>query len=346
VKRIQTHRRLTAAYGIVGLALICLPHFLGSYLLHVLIIAGIWVILASSLNLIYGYMGHHSFGHAAFYAIGAYTTTLLTMNWKISFWAALPAGAIMAGFFGVLIGWPSVRLKGASFAIVTLGFGEIVKIILVNQQKLFGGASGITGIPSPDPIRIPFLSDLSFGSKTVYYYLVLLFVFVTIVIMKRVMASPFGLAVLAIRENDSFAQSLGINVMKYKVAAFAVATIFAGVAGSLFAHYTHFISPYSFTVNESFEMAIMVVFGGSGTIIGPVIGAVLLTFLPDLLQTMKDLRLVVYGAILMLTMIFLPKGLAGLLSMICENVKPRLGRKSASLNPAVSDKNGRTSERH
>lgn len=302
--------RLSGAVGFA--ALLCVPHVFGRYIVHVAIVAGIWVILASSLNLIHGYMGHHSFGHAAFYAIGAYTTTLLTTKAGVSFWLALPAAGAMAGFFGVLIGLPCVRLKGASFAIVTLGFGEIARLVLTNQDTWFGGASGITGIGSPDPIRIPGLFEISFASKAAYFYLVLACVVLTIVLIRRMIRSPFGLALRGIRENEEFARSLGVNAMKLKVCAFAAATAFAGVAGGLFAHYTRFISPYSFTINESFEMAIMVVFGGSGTVVGPILGAVLLTVLPDLLQSFTDLRLVVYGAILMLTMIFFPNGLAGL----------------------------------
>jgi len=260
-------------------------------------------------------MGGHSFGHAAFYAIGAYTSTLLTMNWHLSFWMALPVAAVMAAIFGFLIGWPCVRLRGASFAIVTLGFGEIVKMVLMNQEGLFRGASGITGIPSPSALKIPFFAEVPFHSKTAYYYLVFFFVAVTIIVIKRIINSPVGMALLAVRENEPFGQSLGVNAMKYKVLGFAVSTFFAGMAGSLFAHYTHVISPYSFTVIESFDMAIMVVFGGSGTIVGPVIGAVILTILPDLLQVLRELRLVFYGAVLMFVMLFFPKGLAGLLEL-------------------------------
>jgi len=303
--------KIFAWFG-AGLFLIALPFFLKEYPLHLVNISGIWIILALSLGLLQGYVGEISIGHAAFYGIGAYTSVLLTMKGGLSFWLSLPISALVTMGFGFLIGSVSLRLRGPYFAICTLGFGEIIRLIFVNWREMTGGPDGITGIPSPHPIPIPFSQTITFTSKQANYFLIYGFVFLTIFVIYRLIHSRLGKAFMAVREDQVYAECIGVNAMRYKRLAFTVSTFFAGVGGCLYAHYEHFISPYSFTVAQSFDLVIMVIVGGMGTIIGPIIGAILLTLVPELLHAIRDYRLVIYGLMLMMVIIYLPHGLAGI----------------------------------
>jgi len=294
-----------------GVLLIALPFLVKDYPLHLINISGIWIILALSVGLLQGYVGEISMGHAAFYGIGAYASVLLTMKGGLSFWFSLPLSALVTTFFGFLIGLVSLRLRGPYFAICTLGFGEIIRLLFVNWREMSGGPDGVTGIPAPHPIYLPFGGTLAFGSKRANYYLIYGLVALTIGVMYRIIHSRTGKAFMALREDHTYAESIGINVMRYKRLAFTVSTFFAGIGGCLYAHYEHFISPYSFTTGQSFDLVIMVIVGGMGTLIGPVIGAILLTLVPELLHAIKDYRMVIYGMMLMLVIIYLPHGLVG-----------------------------------
>ncbi|HMK66761.1 MAG TPA: branched-chain amino acid ABC transporter permease, partial [Thermodesulfobacteriota bacterium] len=292
-------KRVIAAAA-VGLILLIIPLLLPEYPLHLLNISGIWIILALSLGLLQGYVGEISMGHAAFYGIGAYTSALLTMKAGVSFWISLPLSALVTMCFGYLIGLVSLRLRGPYFAICTLGFGEILRIVFVNWREMSGGPDGFTGIASPGAISLPGLGPLTFTGKQANYLLIYALVLITLGVMFRLVRSRPGRAFMAVREDPEYAESIGINVMKYKRLAFVVSTFFAGIGGCLYAHYEHFISPYSFTTGQSFDLVIMVIVGGMGTLMGPIIGAILLTFIPELLHSIKDYRMVIYGLMLML----------------------------------------------
>jgi branched-chain amino acid transport system permease protein len=315
-------RKIFLALSVAAIFLI-LPLLLPEYPLHLLNISGIWIILALSLGLLQGYVGEISMGHAAFYGIGAYTSTLLTMQAGLSFWLSLPISALVTMIFGYFIGLVSLRLRGPYFAICTLGFGEIIRLIFVNWRDVTGGPDGITGIASPKALSLPLVGLLSFDSKKANFFLIYALVLLTLGVMYRLVRSRPGRAFMAVREDPLYAESIGINVMQYKRLAFVVSTFFAGIGGCLYAHYEHFISPYSFTTGQSFDLVIMVIVGGMGTLLGPVIGAILLTFIPELLHAIKDYRMILYGLMLMVVIIYLPHGLAG----VWQNISNRFSKK-------------------
>lgn len=310
--------------GLGGLLLLAIPFLLPEYPLHLINISGIWIILALSLGLLQGYLGEISIGHAGFFGIGAYTSALLTLSAGLSFWVSLPLSAMMTMIFGYLIGLVSLRLRGPYFAICTLGFGEIIRLVFVNWREMSGGPDGITGIPSPQGLPIPFIGTVNFTGKQANYFLIYALVVVTLGVMFRLIHSRPGRAFMAVREDPVYAECIGINAMQFKRMAFMVSTFFAGLAGCLYAHYEHFISPYSFTTGQSFDLVIMVILGGMGTLVGPIIGAILLTLIPELLHAIRDYRMVIYGLMLMLVIIYLPHGIVGL----WRNITARFSRST------------------
>jgi branched-chain amino acid transport system permease protein len=285
-----------------------------SYHLHLVNITYIYIILALSLGLIVGFIGELSLGHAAFFAIGAYTSALITKDLGLSFWITLPIAIAFAAFIGFLVGYPSLKLKGPFFAITTLAFGEIIRLVINNLEELTRGAMGLPGIQPPNPITIPGLFAIDFYDRRAFYYLILLFVFITIIIIYRIIYSRVGRAFIAIREDEVLAKSIGINAMRYKIIAFVIASAMAGLAGCLYAHYFLFISPVSFDVAQSINVVLMVIIGGSNSILGPILGAFLITLLPEILRAIAEYRMVIYGAILVFAIIFMPEGIVGSIS--------------------------------
>jgi branched-chain amino acid transport system permease protein len=283
------------------------------YFLHIIIISGIFVLLASSLNLITGYTGRLNLGHAAFYGIGAYSSTLLVMKLGISVWLAMPLAGLITVFFGILIGIPCLKLKGSYLAITTLAFGEITRLAMMNLVTLTNGPLGIRGIPSPPPIIFWNSALISFESKTSYYYLLLALCLVCLLIIKRLLNSQIGKTFLAIREDEVRAGTVGIDTTQIKIMNFALGAFFAGIAGSFYAHYVRFISPDSFTLNETFTILTMVVVGGLGTFYGPIVGGVIFTFLPEFLRAIAEYRMMIYGLMMSVAIIFMPEGIIGIL---------------------------------
>ena len=258
-----------------------------------LIFAGLNIILAASLNLINGYTGQFSLGHAGFMAIGAYVGVILTTNFHLPFIAALVAGAAAAGLLGALIGLPTLRLRGDYLAIATLGLGEIVRIVIINVPYV-GGAAGFKGIPHHTDFTWVFCLML-----------------VTLFIIKNFVNSRHGRACLAIRENEIAAESMGVNTTRYKVLAFSIGAFFAGVAGVLFGHNMYILSPASFTFMQSFNILIMVVMGGLGSMTGSIAGALVVTFLSAALASFPNARMIIYALALILLMFYRPQGLFG-----------------------------------
>jgi branched-chain amino acid transport system permease protein len=283
------------------------------YLLHILVITGIYIILALSLNLIVGYTGLAAFGHAAFSCVGAYTSSLLALQYGVSPWAGLMVGAFVAAILGIVIGLPSVRLRGDYLALATFGFGVIVYSVAKNWVSLTRGPMGLPGIPGFN------LFGLSLNSILSYLILVAAFVLLTFFVMQRVVNSPFGRVLQGIREDEIAAQAMGKDVNRHKLLVFIIGALFAGIGGSLYAHYISFIDPSSFTVMESITILLMVVFGGMGSLSGSFIGAAVLVILPELLRFLgmpsaiaAPLRQMIYGILLILLMLKRPQGLVGL----------------------------------
>ncbi|BCV25843.1 MAG TPA: branched-chain amino acid ABC transporter permease [Firmicutes bacterium] len=269
---------------------------MNAYVLQVLVLAGINVILALGLNLVSGFTGQLSLGHAAFMGIGAYTAALLTKAGQ-PFLAALTAGGLVAALAGALIGIPTLRLRGDYLAIATLGFGEILRVVALNQ-KITGGPVGLRAIPGYTTLPI-----------------VLIAVALTYLSLVRILGSRLGRAFVAVREDELAADAMGIDTTQTKILAFAVGAFYAGVAGGLYAHYIRYINPSNFGFMRSIEILSMVVLGGMGSLPGAVLGAVALSTLPELLRSVSpavaQYRQLIYGALLVVAMLWFPQGLAG-----------------------------------
>jgi len=277
-----------------------------------LMMLGVNVILAVSLNLIVGFTGQLALGHAGFMAVGAYVAAVLTMKFHQPFLLALLAGAVAAAVAGIIIGLPTLRLKGDYLAIATLGFGEIIRG-MANNINYIGGAAGMIGIPR----------------LTNWTWLYLMMVLTGVVIV-NFLNSTHGRACVAIRENEIAAETMGINTTYYKVLAFAVGAFFAGIAGGLYAHYFYLIQPTTFTFFRSFDILVMVVFGGLGSITGSIIAAAAITLGNAALQDLAVLRMVIYAALLVIIMVFRPQGLMGNKEFTLDRWVPKRGEVSDS----------------
>ena len=260
------------------------------------------IILSASLNLINGYTGQFSLGHAGFMAVGAYVGVVATVKFGLPLIVALILGAVSAGFLGFLIGLPTLRLRGDYLAIATLGLGEIIRIVIMNIDYV-GGAAGFKGIPHLTNFTWVFFVMLA-----------------TLFFIKNFVNSSHGRACIAIRENEIAAEAMGVNTTKYKVMAFTIGAAFAGVAGGLFAHQFYLISPASFTFLSSFKYLIMVVMGGMGSITGSIAGAFVVTFISAALASFPEARMIIYALALILMMFYRPQGLFGYMEI--TNVKP------------------------
>jgi len=293
-------------YVLLLAAILLLPLVVSSsYIIRIMVVTGVYIILTLSLNLVTGYAGQFCLGWAAFYGIGAYTSALLVLKLNWSFWLALPMGGIVAALFGILLGIPTMRLRDIYLAITTLGFGEIIRLILLNWNDLTRGAMGLPGIPGPS------LFGVSLDNNYFYYYFMVFLVLLTIGSIVRIIDSRLGRALIAIREDELAAKSMGIDTTRYKVIAFAIGAFFAGIAGSFYAHYTSFIDPQTFSFSESIVILSMVVLGGMGSIIGSIFGAVVLTLLPEMLRDIAEYRMIIFGLIMMVVMLVRPQGIFG-----------------------------------
>lgn len=294
-----------AAAAALAIVLPMVLQLVNDYLLHVVIMIGIFSMLSLSLNVIIGYAGQFALGHAAFYGIGAYAAALLMLHINLSFWIALPASAAIAGVFGFLLGSPVIRLRGDYLGIVTLGFGEIVRLIFVGWVDLTRGPMGLPGIPAPT------IFGFVFSDKLEFYYLILLLVLITYVVIHRLVHSGVGLSLLTIREDETLAQSVGIRPNYYKLLAFTVGGFFAGAAGAFWATYISYVSPDAFRYLDSVNILAMVILGGAASLPGSVLGAVILVAAPELLRYMSDYRMILLGLAIVLMMIFKPSGFWG-----------------------------------
>lgn len=304
IERILKYKKFYMILFILLVVSIPMLNF-SSYIMRILILGGIYIVLALSLNLLTGFTGQVSLGHAAFYGIGAYTSALLSLKFGYSFLITATCGGIMAAMFGVLLGSPTLKLQGSYLSIVTLGFCEIARIIELNWMGLTRGPLGIPGIPSPKIFGFIIEKDRD------YYYLIVVLIVITIFVIKNIINSKTGRAMIAIREDDIAAEAMGINIFKYKLLAFTISAFFAGLAGSFYAHYVTFIDPQSFTFDESIQILSMVILGGMGSIPGTIIGALVLVSIPEILRSVQEYRMVLYGIVLVVMMLVRPQGLFG-----------------------------------
>ena len=299
-----------------------------AYHLDVMTGVGIYVILAMGLNVVVGFAGLLNLGYAAFFAIGAYTYALLNLHAHFSFWAGLLPAGLVSMMFGFMIGIPSIRVRGDYLAITTLGFGEIVRIAFNNLSSCTGGPNGLLGIARPKIFIPDFHSGFHFRlwnfsvNATPYFYLTLALIAVIAFFLFRLTDSKFGRALVAIREDELAASCMGIPVLRVKLAAFGISSFIAGIAGALFAAKQTIVTPDSFDFVLSVLILAMVVLGGMGNVWGAALGALTLGLLPEVLREFAAYRMLIFGVLMILVMIFRPQGILG-----GQLIRRELGRK-------------------
>jgi len=272
----------------------------------IMIFAGIYCLITIGLSLLMGYAGQISIGHAAFYGIGAYTSAILTVQYGLNPWPCIFIGMVISAVVAILVGAPSLKLRGHYLAMATLAFGIIVYIIFNEETSWTGGPDGMPGIPGLS------LFGFAFDSDEKYYYLVWVFVFAALIFTVNLIQSGTGRALRAIHVSEPAASAMGVDISRYKILVFVYSAVLASLAGSLYAHYLNFINPSTFDLFFSIKLLIMIALGGMYNIWGAIIGAVFITFLNyEWLHYFEEFEVIIYGAILLLVTIFLPKGLVG-----------------------------------
>ena len=297
---------MAGSLTILAVIMIAMPLVVSFYQTNIMISALLYIMLALGLNIVVGLAGQLVLGYVAFYAVGAYAYGLLHQFFGWGFWVCLPVGGFVAVIFGLALGFPVLRLRGDYLAIVTLGFGEIVRLALQNWTSLTGGPRGVGDIPRPGFFGM----DMDISTSTTYvYYLVLAAVAITIIVISRLKNSRVGLALQALREDEIACEAMGLDITRVKLSAFALGSCWAGFAGVIFAAKTTYINPSSFTFMESAMILSMVVLGGMGSITGVVIAALILILAPEYLRAFSEYRMLIFGAIMVIMMIFRPQGL-------------------------------------
>lgn len=304
---------------LAGLALLIAPQFLKNYGVYLLTYWLIFIIAVMGLNLTVGYAGQKSLGHAAFFGIGAYTAAIL-LKAGVSFWFSLPAAALICFGVGLILGFPALRVQTIYLAFATLGFNTAVWLVMRNEEWLTGGTFGINNIPRPE------LLGWSLENNRYYFYFTLVVTLLLAWLQWRLLRSPWGKAFTALRDNPIRAESLGVHIRNYTLLSFAIGAAYAGVAGVLFASLVQFIEPAPFTVGASIMMYLMVVVGGPGYFLGPVVGAAVGVLLPEWLRFAQAWYLFVFGAAVVLMMIWLPDGLLS----IPDRIRARRQARAAS----------------
>ncbi len=297
------------------------------YFMHLIILALIWVILAQGQNLIQGFVGYVSIAQAGFMGIGAYFSTLLSVKLGWSVWTTLWIAPLFTTLVSVLVGYPSLRVKGHYFAIVTLAYNMVIFTILLTYSSVTGGEAGISNVPRPAEFSLwGWVVNFEGRSNSAYYTLVLMSALLATGLCAIILHSRVGRVLVAIRQNESLADAMGVSTWRYKLFAFVVSAGLAGFAGALYAHYIGFLNPEPFGVDQSLNAILAVILGGSGTLAGPVVGAFAVTFLPEYLRIADSYRLVTYGFILVVATIFLPRGLMPVAQNLMTRAKALLGK--------------------
>lgn len=296
------------------------------YIMHLCVMVLFYTVLATSLNLVVGYVGEFSLGHTAFLGMGAYTAALCAANLGWPMWLTIPAAGVVAGLTGAVVGAITLRLQGPFFVIVTLAFAETLRLVASNWIGLTHGPMGIAGIAQPAVLAS--LGNL--GGKRFYYYVALALAAIALYLAYRFVYSNSGRAAVAVRENRYVAQSIGIRPLTYAMLALVLGAFLSGMAGGFYAHYISFVGPEVFGFSFMVSMIIMVLVGGKGTLLGPILGALLVTFLEEYLREVKELRLSLFGLAVMAVVLFMPRGIMGFLLQRREQRATRIRPKASA----------------
>jgi len=312
-------------FAVFCLTLLSLPLWADPYIIYMVNISGIAIIAALGLNILTGLTGQISLGHAAFVALGAYTSAILASRLEMPFWISIPAGGFIAAFFGILLGFPCLRLKGLYLAMATMSFGVVVEYMVTHWEGLTMGVRGIS-------VPAPFLLGYSLGDQSRFFYVTILLVAALTLTAKNISRTRMGRAFVAIRDRDIAAEVIGVNLTKYKVTAFAISSFYGGIAGGLYSYATTYLHPENFNLLLSIEYIAMIIVGGLGSILGSVIGAVFLTVMPDIIKGGADImggyfpslqgrydeewNVAAFGLLIMIFLIVEPRGLSGIWSRI------------------------------
>lgn len=303
----MNNRILLIAGVLFGLAAIAVPLVLSGYHLQVAVMVGIFALLTISLNLLSGYAGMISLGHAGFFLIGSYTSAILATRFAMPFPVSLVAATVVTAASGLLLSIPALKLSGHFLAVITIAFGLILHLLSINLEFITNGVSGISGIPRPS------FGSWSMKSDVVYYWLVLAILALVSLLVSAYVRSGYGRALRALRDDEIAAGCMGVDVNLAKVHAFVISAAIAGIAGCLYAHYVRYINPESFTLDISIRILIMMVVGGVGSILGSLVGAFVVYVLPESLRFLNDYYYLVFGFVIMLLMLVLPRGLVSLI---------------------------------
>lgn len=305
-----------AGWGVAALVLASLPWWgLSRYYLNLVDQSMIYAIAVLGLYFVLGLTGQLSLAQAAFFGLGAYTAGILNTRFGLPLWINLPAAVLVAGGFGVVLGVPSLKLSGHYLAMTTIGFGIIVDLVFFNWRPVTGGADGIPGVHATE------LGGMSLAHPGLFFYVVFAFFVLALTVAWRVSVSRMGRALKAIRENELAAEATGVDSTRYKVAAFCLSAVYGGLAGCLWTHFARFIAPETFSFDVSVTMLAMLVIGGSTTVIGSVVGAGLLTMLPEFLRFLQNSYFAVYGAAIIVLMVFMPEGIAGMVLILWRRMR-------------------------
>jgi branched-chain amino acid transport system permease protein len=308
----NARRRTSLFVALVMLVALVTPLVISSpYLLHLLVISGIWALLALSMNVVLGVTGLLSAAHGALFGIGAYTASLLVVRAGMNSWPALGLAALAGGVGALIIGLPTLRARGPYFVIASLCFGLVVQIIIDKWEALTFGPLGVTSVPPMNAIALPGIGRLSFESLTAQYYVVFAALALTTLAMHRVVESRIGRAWQAIRVNEDLAEALGVPTKHLSLLAFVVSGVIAGIAGALYGQYIAYVHPADASFWISLNAILFVVVGGAGTLAGPIVGAFVMTVAPETLRLFEEYRLLIFGALLIIVIMFFPSGIVG-----------------------------------
>ncbi len=318
-----------ALYGAIGIILLAVPAIAQNpYQVHILNMAGIYILISLGLNIAMGFAGQFNLAMGPLWGVGAYTAAILNTRYGIPFWLNLPASMVVTGAIGALVGLPSLKVRSHYLAIVTIGLGEVINIILLNQEKLTGGALGIPKIAMPGFFGIPLNNDRRF------YYLILVVVVLGYLLARQILGHRIGRSFRAVRDDFQAARAMGIDTTYYQVLAFAISAVYAGAAGALFAHLNTYISPDIFEFSSTLFVMTMTMVGGMGSLAGSVIGGLALPILQELLRVIKNWQLVVYGVAIMVVVLFVPGGVVEIARRVRESSANRKSRSSQSIAAA------------
>ncbi len=304
----SAHARAALIIGLLAIALAFPLVAANEYFVYVLTLAYIMAISAIGLNLLVGYAGQLNLAHAGFMAIGAYTLGILTVDYGVPYWVSFVSSGVTSCLLGAVAGIISLRLRGHFFSIFTLCIGFIIFLVIEKWDDLTHGVVGLMGIPAP-----PGIGPIQFSTTTGQYYLVFAFLLLSIFVMRRIVNSLLGRAFMAVRNSEGLAEALGVRLMRTKLTAFILSTFYAGIAGALYAGFVRFLGPNIALTDNTFDLIAYILVGGIGTLFGPLLGAIMLTALTQSLQFLQEYRMIVFGPLLILLVMFFPQGIFGAL---------------------------------